>query len=261
MTTNWPPLDLHAHVDPGIDSASLLNLRSVIFAASRSLAESGKALGRQPSDLLTIWGVGVHPGIKSALDSYTVDEFRNLLGQSAYIGEIGLDGKVPSRLPKQREVLASILSELQKHPRLTSIHSYAATAEVVDELARTPVVGAVLHWWTGDAETTQRAVDLGAYFSVNAASVRKPELLSAIPIDRILPETDHPDGNRYGSRPRQPGSTADVELALARHHGVDPADMRLKVWQNLACLVAATNVESLLPRRVSAILTAARHAE
>lgn len=260
MTANWPPLDLHAHVDTGIDSASLLDLRAVIFAASRSLEESERALARQASDLLTVWGVGVHPGLKSALESYTATEFRTLLGRSGYIGEIGLDGKVPSRLPRQREVFASILGELQARPRLTSIHSYAATAEVIEELTRTPIVGAILHWWLGDAATTQQAVDLGAYFSVNAASVRRPELLDLIPMDRLLPETDHPDGNRYGARPRRPGSTADVEVALARHHGIEPTDVRLKVWQNLARLTTSTKVGALLPPRVGAILTAARQA-
>lgn len=261
MTPNWPPLDLHAHVDTGIDPASLLDLRAVIFAASRSLEESERALARQPSDLLTIWGVGVHPGLKSALESYTSTEFRTLLDRSGYVGEIGLDGKVPSRLPRQREVFASILGELQAYPRLTSIHSYAATAEVVEELTRTPIVGAILHWWLGDAETTQQAVDLGAFFSINAASVRRSDLLDVIPMDRLLLETDHPDGNRYGSRPRQPGGITDVEVALARHHGIKPADVRLKVWENLARLVTMTNVGALLPPRVAAILTAARQAQ
>lgn len=258
MTPNWPPLDLHAHVDTGIDSASLLNLRAVIFAASRSLEESECALARQPSDMLTTWGVGVHPGLKSALESYTVTGLRALLDRSGYVGEIGLDGTVPSRLPRQREVFTSILGELQTRPRLTSIHSYAATAEVVDELSRTPIVGAILHWWLGDAETTRQAINLGAYFSVNAASVRRPELLDLIPLDRLLPETDHPDGNRYGARPRQPGNITDVEISLARHHRIEPTDIRLKVWQNLARLATATNVGALLPPRVSAILVAAR---
>lgn len=257
MTSNWPSLDLHAHVDTGIDSASLLNLRAVIFAASRSLEDSERALDRQPPDLLTIWGVGVHPGLKLALDSHSADRFRMLLDRSGYVGEIGLDGRTPARLPRQREVFASILGQLQAQPRLTSIHSYAATTEVIEELTQTPIIGAILHWWLGDSETTRQAVELGAYFSINAASLRRPDLLDMIPIDRLLPETDHPDGNRYGSRPRQPGSTTDVEVALARHHGVEPADVRLKFWQNLARLANATDVGALLPSRVSAILEAA----
>lgn len=53
--TNWPPLDLHAHIDTTVTPQDLLNLRAVVFAASRTLAESRLALHRQQHDLLTIW--------------------------------------------------------------------------------------------------------------------------------------------------------------------------------------------------------------
>lgn len=260
MSPNWPPLDLHTHVDTAIDPTSLLSLRAVIFAASRSLEESARALNRQPSDPLTVWGVGVHPGLTSALESYTAEAFRKLIARTGYVSEIGLDGSVPSRLPRQREVFASILDQLQSHPRVTAIHSYAATDEVITELARTPISGAILHWWLGDPEATRQAIELGAYFSVNAASLRRPELLDLIPLNRLLLETDHPDGNRFGSRPRQPGGVTDVEATLAERHRLEPADLRLRIWRNLAALATTTNAEALLPPRVRVILDASRQA-
>src|SRR5687767_13021953 len=114
MSANWPPLDTHAHIDVTIPPIELLNLRAVIFAASRSLEESRRALERQPKDLLTIWGLGVHPGVREALDSFEPDAFCALLGRTAYVGEIGLDGKVKSRIGQQREVFASALKLLQE---------------------------------------------------------------------------------------------------------------------------------------------------
>ena len=51
-----PPLDLHAHVDAGIDAAELTALRAIVFAVTRSLDEAEQALKR--SDRTTIWGVG-----------------------------------------------------------------------------------------------------------------------------------------------------------------------------------------------------------
>lgn len=256
MSGNWPPLDTHAHVDVSIDAMDLLNLRAVIFAASRSLEESQQAIRRQSRDLLTVWGLGVHPGVKAALDHYDPDTFGALLDETAFVGEVGLDGRVSSRLDQQRDVLASVLHQLQQRPRLTSIHSYAATTEVVEELERRPIAGVILHWWLGDRAATDRALELGAYFSINKSCLRRSEVLDRIPLDRLLLETDHPDGNRSGQSRMQPGNVGEVEVALARRYGLQPAALRLKTWQNLAMLVRATNTQDLLPPRVRTMLDA-----
>jgi TatD DNase family protein len=254
--TNLPAIDLHAHIDPTIAPRDLLNLRAVIFAASRSLAESRLALDRQHQDLLAMWGVGVHPGVKAALDGYEPEEFERLIDRTAYVGEVGLDARVPSRLAKQHEVLASLLSRLRAKPRLTSIHSYRATREVVEHLEHTPITGAILHWWLGDRATTRRAVELGAYFSINTATLRRSDAIDLIPVDRLLPETDHPDGNRNGPRPHQPGNVLDVEAALAKQRGLTTTQIRAHAWRNVATLVAATGTKPLLPPRVAEILGA-----
>lgn len=254
--TNLPAVDLHAHIDPTVTPRDLLNLRAVIFAASRSLAESRLALDRQHHDLLAIWGVGVHPGVKTALDGYDPEEFERLIARTPYVGEIGLDARVPSRLAKQHDVLAALLTQLQAKPRLTSIHSYRATNEVVEHLEHTPITGAILHWWLGDRATTRRAIELGAYFSINTATLRRSAAIDLIPMDRLLLETDHPDGNRSGARPHQPGNVSDVEAALAKQRGVTTAQIRAHAWRNLATLVNTTGTKPLLPPRVTAILGA-----
>jgi TatD DNase family protein len=74
----WPPFDLHAHVAANVDATELLALRAVIFAATRSLDEVRSALAR-PSDPLTVWGVGVHPGIASSLASFDRSLFTLLI--------------------------------------------------------------------------------------------------------------------------------------------------------------------------------------
>lgn len=248
---------MHAHIDPSIASRDLLGLRAVIFAASRSLAESKLGLKRQKQDLLTVWGVGVHPGVNTALERYDPSEFNSLVDQTAYVGEVGLDAKVPSRLPRQHEVFASVLTELQAKPRLTSIHSYGATGKVVDHLEQTPVKGAILHWWLGDRVDTNRALELGAYFSVNIATLRRNAAVELIPLERLIPETDHPDGNRRGDAPHQPGNVTEVEEALASARGISAAEVRLQAWRNLVALVASTATRGLLPPRVAAILDSA----
>lgn len=256
MSGNWPPLDVHAHVDVNITPADLLELRAVVFAASRTLDESAQALDRQPSDLLTTWGLGVHPGMKTALEQFNPETFKALLNRTAYVAEVGLDGEVKSRLNLQREVLKAIFTELQASPRITSLHSYGATDELVELLESTPIDGAVLHWWLGDVAATKRAIELGAYFSVNAANLKNHEALDQVPLDRILTETDHPNGDRWSTQPRRPGNVNRVEIELARRYGITPAVLRRTCWKNLRTLTESTRTTELLPLRIQAVVLA-----
>ncbi|WP_409141689.1 TatD family hydrolase [Cellulosimicrobium sp. RS] len=257
MTNNWPPFDMHAHVDINTRSEDLLELRAVIFAATRSLAESRAAVLRQPQDLLTVWGVGTHPAVKTALETFDQSEFADLVTKAAFVAEVGLDAKVKARLPLQQDVLAQMLCILQSQPRLTSLHSYGATNEVVELLEQHPIDGVILHWWLGDAQTTAAALDLGAYFSVNPANLKHIDVLATVPLDRLLPETDHPSGDRFGKPPRVPGNVSRVEQEIAKLHGLSPTVARQHLWSNLKALTASVNVSRLLPERVAAVIAAA----
>jgi len=93
----------------------------------------------------------------------------------------------------------------EKSKEVSDLHSYRATDLILDVLDETPIRGAIHHWWLGDDVATSRAGKAGSYFSVNASSVRRKELLDQLPINRILPETDHPYGDRWSSVPRMPG--------------------------------------------------------
>lgn len=247
---------MHAHVSVEATPRDLLELRAVVFAASRSLTESARALSRQHDDLLTVWGVGVHPGLAVALDEFDPDTFVGLVERTGYVAEVGLDGKAKAPLPLQQSVFAAILSHLQRNPRITSIHSFAATHEVIEQLQATPIKGSVLHWWLGDSKTTVRALELGAHFSINTANLKNVDALGHIPLDRLLTETDHPDGDRLAPQPRRPGNVTSVETALAKRHGITPVELRRTCWQNLRALTSGTDAIRLLPPRVASILQA-----
>jgi len=242
-----PAIDLHAHLSPELDSAELAGL-GVVFAATRSLDEAETVCRRD--DIRTIWGVGCHPGLVEAQSGFDVERFSALLSHTAYVSEVGLDGKSRVEMPTQRSNLDAILGVLESTPRITSLHSYAATEEVISALEARPVRGAVLHWWLGDERDTKRAVELGCFFSINASSVRRADLLALIPLDRILTETDHPFGNRRSGRHARPGLVSAVEAALADWHGEEPAMIRARMWRNLADLVGLTGCAGNLPRAV-----------
>lgn len=248
------PIDMHAHIETDIAAAELTDLAALVFAPTRSLDDAATAIRR--SDPWTVWGVGCHPGLVAVHKAFDPDRFADLIARTSYVSEVGLDGK--SRVPAltQQATFDTVLAILQKTPRITSIHSSAATAPVLDALTTRPIPGAVLHWWLGDSDQTRRAIDLGCYFSVNASMLRRPELLRALPLDRVLAETDHPFGDRSTRSGRRPGNVEDVETALGGLHGLDSEGVRQAMWANLAALTRSTRCGMLLPRPVRVALTA-----
>jgi TatD DNase family protein len=255
VTSRWPPLDTHAHVDVSLGSRELLALRAVVFAVTRSLGEAQRALSRLPQDELAVWGVGTHPASPDALAEFEPFAFARMAERAAVIGEVGLDGTVKSRLGLQTEVFSAVLGHLQSAPRLTTIHSHHATKEVVELLQDRPIRGAILHWWLGDARATATALELGAYFSANYANAGHLAALE-IPLERLLLETDHPDGDRRSPAPRQPGRVEAAEKRLAGSYGVTPDQLRLATWHNLHQLARRTDSLPLFPARLRTLLEA-----
>ncbi len=257
MSPALPPLDMHAHIAVAARASDLERLGAVVFAATRSLDEFERTLHRR--DAVTIWGVGCHPGAPEAQDGFSRERFRSLISTTAFVSEVGLDARSKVPRQRQRDVLSEVLSELGSTPRIVSIHSTGMSSAVLDELSAHPVGGVVLHWWRGSPTETQRAVDLGCWFSVNAANLKYPDDVLCVPTDRLLVETDHPSGDRSSPQPRQPGSLLDVETRLAGLYGLSNAgELRRRVWQNFVDLVDSAGVESLLPVPVRRMLQAAR---
>ena len=248
-----PPIDVHAHIDAGIDRAEIRNLGSLVFAMTRTMDEAATAIFRK--DGMAIWGVGCHPGLKKAQDAFDADRFAELLTRTAVAGELGLDGKSRVAMTQQVDTLAKALDVLRRTPRLTSLHSYAATGQLLEVLEAECPPGIILHWWLGDLQQTERAVELGCYFSVNVSSVRRKEILARIPRDRLLTETDHPFGDRR-SRLRRPGRVDDVEQALGLQYGMSPDQVRQLMWSNLSLLISTTGCSTMLPLEMQGVLSA-----
>lgn len=249
-----PPLDTHAHINPTISRSDLERLPAVIFAMTRSLAEATSALARQ--DLRVQWGVGCHPGVAAAQEAFDGPTFARLLQQAAVVGELGLDGTSAVPMSNQREILRMALRELAGQPRIVSMHSVRAQGPLLDELEQNPAHGVILHWWLGSAAQTRRAVELGCYFSINASMVARSGALDAIPPERMLTETDHPYGDRKSPAPRLPGAVEAVEGAFGRRWCVGASEARVRVWQNLRSLLAATDSADLLSREIRTHLVA-----
>lgn len=256
MSKSLPPLDLHAHIATDIHPRELEGLGAVVFAVTRSLDEH--EVIRERSDAVTVWGVGCHPGLVAAQRRFDADRFAAAIRHAAFVGEVGLDGssKVPMEL--QEEVLASVLDTVATTPRLTSIHSYRATKRVLDLIEQSGAQSVILHWWLGSEAETKRALALGCLFSINQSMDLGKLRAAGVPITALLPETDHPSGNRRAQAPRQPGQTLDVERSVASAYGVSAAEVRTQFWSTLAEASTTNETFGLLPPVVQAML---RHAQ
>lgn len=243
-----PALDCHAHVAPDVTTRQVKALGNVIvFAVTRSLDEAEIVRSRRDGPL--IWGCGMHPGVRSARMNFDVERFSALAKHFALIGEIGLDRRAGD-LATQRELLHSILGVVSEEPVLLSIHSVGAVVELLELLESTSNRGTILHWFNGDPDAVRQAGSLGCYFSVNAAM--RDDVLTSIPLERMLPETDFPATRRHGCA--RPGDTVTLETRVSRLLDLPTDDLRLRWYRNLRAVAAASGAIDRLPEHLVDIL-------
>lgn len=257
MSRALPPVDAHAHIKTGIDERELRDLRSVVFAVTREPSEWDAALKRR--DAMCVWGIGCHPGVPEAFESFDLARFAEAVAQTPLIGEVGLDGRSPVAMDEQREVFRAVLAVAKQQSRLVTIHSVHAAEPVLEELeAVGGLDGAILHWWRGDGSATAHALELGCYFSLNGAEAVKPRVIELLPRERVLTETDFPHTRRTDRQAARPGQVATIERALSDAWELDEMGLRRQLWKNLAAICSRTATAGLMPRQIQASLLAAR---
>ncbi|MGY3427457.1 TatD DNase family protein [Bradyrhizobium sp. F1.13.4] len=148
------------------------------------------------------------PGVRTALGLHPqlaherkgeLPLFDELLPATRYVGEVGLDGgpEFKKHWHDQLSVFNRILGACANAGgRILSIHSRRAAKPVLDALKKYPDAGIpVLHWFSGTQLELRRASDMGCWFSVGPAMLagdKGRSLVSEMPVDRILTETDGP---------------------------------------------------------------------
>ncbi len=189
--------------------------------------------------------LGLHPQL-AAERAHEIGLWEELLPRTRYVGEVGLDAgpRFYRSFETQKEIFARVLSLCAAAGnKIVTTHSVRATKAVLDMIEQhmpPPRGRVVLHWFTGTAAEAKRAVDLGCYFSVNAemlANEKRAAITKALPLDRVLTETDGP----FTQTDARPATPSDVWIAvggLARLHGMPPADISGMVMRNLKHLLA-----------------------
>ena len=161
-------IDLHAHLDlypdpvATVDECRERDLFVLSVTTTPSAWAGTAALARGAARIRT--ALGLHPRL--ALERRgELELFEELLPQSRYVGEIGLDGgpELKATWETQRRVFDEILRICgTAGGRIMTIHSRRAAGPVLDALASQSDAGvAILHWFSGSRRDLKRAVDQG----------------------------------------------------------------------------------------------------
>jgi TatD DNase family protein len=188
---------------------------------------------------------GVHPWFCGDLPPDWLERLDACLlaHPGAAVGEIGIDGLRRAADPLlQRRVFTAQLELAIQRGRTVVVHGarcWGALAELLQPCAaRLP--GLVLHAFSASEPLVKTFLGLGATFSLvgslcNPNARRVHAAAAAIPLDRLLIETDTPDILPFGgdaiaepaSSPdlNQPANLPLVARALARIKGIDEAEI------------------------------------
>ncbi len=202
-------IDSHAHInDDRYDAGAVVGDMkkdglSKIVVVGFDIPSSKRAveLSETYDDLYS--AVGVHPSDCEGLTDGQIEELVTLCAhpKTVAFGEIGLDyfyDDVPRSV--QREALVRQLYAVERTGLPAVFHlrdAYEDMENIIKEHRNLLKGGAVMHCFSGSKETALKYVDMGFYISFSGSitfknAVKFPDIIRALPLDRILIETDCP---------------------------------------------------------------------
>lgn len=197
--------DAHLHIVdverqggyPDIENASLL----LSCTSSFDQWEEQRKMGAADSRIFPFYGI--HPWFVSTAPSNYIDLLDTFLkrDERSGVGEIGIDKTHPA-LDVQMEMFNAQMEVANEFERPVTIHMVGTETETLkvikDQRMRVPVI---LHSYSGPDSYIGAFSKQECYFSISPRILQKSEirimrLLSAIPDDRLLIETDAPIRSR-----------------------------------------------------------------
>lgn len=141
--------------------------------------------------------LGYHPELAFKFNTQ-FDLFLELIDQTRYIGEIGLDNqkKTIEDFTAQKKIFENIISVCRdRKDKILTVHSRRAEKEVISIIGNNFPGKIILHWYSGSLKYLENALSYGYYFSVNSAMLQSKNginIIKNIPLNRLLLESDSP---------------------------------------------------------------------
>jgi TatD DNase family protein len=243
--------DTHAHMDDrafDIDRTELLadlpNQGIALLMNPGCSLESSRNVDKLTRQYDYIYGaVGSHPDVADEVNEEVLAEYRAIVASNPKIkaiGEIGLDYHYED-IPRELQLKAFRLQmELARELKLPAIvHERDAHEDGMKMVEEFPEVTGVFHCYSGSAEMAKWLVNRGWYIGFTGVltfkNARKAlEVAAAIPMDRIVLETDCPymSPEPFRGKRNDPGKLYRMAEKLAELRGLSVEEVHAITTEN-----------------------------
>lgn len=232
-------LDTHCHIDLYKNPISVLDTceknKIIVFSMTNLPSHFEMGLPFFKSKKFARISLGMHP-LYAKFHENEFEKFEKNLNKTSYIGEIGLDFSNQGISTKSIQIKSfeKILSLVSQKKKILSIHSRKAENEVLEYLLKYKIKYAIFHWYSGGINAIKEISEAGFYFSINPAMIKSisgQKIISKIPKDRLLTETDGPFIENV-DRPFYPGEIESVIKYLANYHKMSEFDLVIQIKNN-----------------------------
>jgi TatD DNase family protein len=248
--------DAHCHLQ---DEKLLPRIDAVMERAGQAGGRGLCCCGASESDWPAVMDVasrfkqitpafGLHPWYVAQRTPDWQDVLRDCLTRTAGsgVGEIGLDRAIKERNDtEQVEVFLVQLRLAKELGRPVSIHcrrAWDVMPSLLEGMGGLPA-GFVLHSYSGSSELVEPLAKLGAYFSFSGSityhrNKRGHNAVKAVPLDRLLIETDSPDlmpvigAAKNDDMPNEPANLVHVLRKIAELRDMPEDELAELTWKN-----------------------------
>ena len=217
-----------------IDGFEAEHILGVIEAATDE-ADSKAAVDLASNNTRVYAAVGIHPHEAKDVSGEYIRVLADLAKNPKVvaIGEIGLDYHYDfSPRNIQQDIFKAQIALAKDLDLPIIIHNREATKDTMDILKSFAPLRGVMHCFSGSPETVQETIRLGLHVSftgtltfANAHKVQ--EAFLAVPLDRVMAETDGPYLAPVPVRGKrnEPKYVKHVIEKMAELHGISPGEM------------------------------------
>lgn len=185
--------------------------------------------------------LGFHPELLEQYQKY-IPKMWEYLPNAKYIGEVGLDFKTGNNYKQLQirffEELIGRCNDLGE--KVLTIHSRKSADDIIDIIGNNFNSKYILHWYSGSIKTLNLALERDAYFSVNYAMTTSDlgkKIITNIPIDRLLLETDGPF-IKFNNVPFTPSNCVEILKRISNIKNIPEDELNSILFKNFKEIIS-----------------------